>query len=86
MAASDWAMQFLADINGADVDRPTVLETTALGAAWLAGMKAGIYPDQAGFADTWALERSFAPQMNDDTRTRRYAGWKDAVSRTLSRA
>ena len=86
MAASDWAMQFLADINGAAVDRPTVLETTALGAAWLAGMKAGIYPDQAGFADTWALERSFAPQMNDDTRTRRYAGWKDAVSRTLSRA
>ena len=86
MAASDWAMQFLADINQAAVDRPTVLETTALGAAWLAGMKAGIYLDQAGFADTWALERSFAPQMDNDTRTRRYAGWKDAVARTLSRA
>jgi glycerol kinase len=44
MTASDWTMQFLADILGAPVDRPKVLETTALGAAWLAGMKAGVYP------------------------------------------
>ncbi|MCK0126345.1 glycerol kinase GlpK [Gelidibacter sp. F2691] len=85
MAASDWAMQFLSDINGAQVDRPTVLETTALGAAWLAGMRAGVYPDQAGFAEAWALERRFTPTMDADTRTTRYAGWKDAVARTLSR-
>lgn len=85
MAASDWAMQFLADINGAQVDRPTVLETTALGVAWLAGMQVGLYPDQAGFASAWALERSFAPQMDSDTRSARYAAWKDAVARTLSR-
>ncbi|MCK0142636.1 glycerol kinase GlpK [Aliiroseovarius sp. F20344] len=84
MAASDWAMQFLSDINDAQVDRPTVLETTALGAAWLAGMKAGVYPDQAGFAEAWALEHRFTPKMDANTRAARYAGWKDAVSRTLS--
>ena len=85
MSASDWTMQFLADILGAPVDRPRVLETTALGAAWLAGMRAGIYPDQAGFAATWALDRNFAPAIDDATRSARYAGWKDAISRTLSR-
>lgn len=84
MSASDWSMQFLSDIIGAPVDRPMVLETTALGAAWLAGMKAGVYPDQAGFAKEWALDRRFEPQMNESTRTRRYAGWKDAVKRTLT--
>ncbi|MDB9838529.1 glycerol kinase GlpK [bacterium] len=84
MSASDWSMQFLSDIIGAPVDRPKVLETTALGAAWLAGMRAGIYPDQAGFASEWALDRRFEPQMDEATRARRYAGWKDAVKRTLS--
>lgn len=84
MSASDWSMQFLSDIIGAPVDRPKVLETTALGAAWLAGMRAGIYPDQAGFAAEWALDRRFEPQMDEATRSRRYAGWKDAVKRTLS--
>ncbi|MEM7722470.1 MAG: glycerol kinase GlpK [Pseudomonadota bacterium] len=85
MSASDWSMQFLADILGAPVDRPKVLETTALGAAWIAGMRAGVYPDQDGFAATWALERTFEPQMDAETREARYAGWKDAVSRTLTR-
>jgi glycerol kinase len=84
MAASDWTMQFLADITDAPVDRPKVLETTALGAAWLAGMRAGIYPDRAGFAKTWALERQFTPTMDADTRQQKYAGWKDAIARTLS--
>jgi glycerol kinase len=85
MSASDWSMQFLSDIIGAPVDRPEVLETTALGVAWLAGMQAGVYPDQAGFAQNWALDRRFEPQMDDATRDRRYAGWKDAISRTLTR-
>jgi glycerol kinase len=85
MSASDWSMQFLSDIIGAPVDRPAVLETTALGAAWLAGMHAGVYPDHAGFAANWALDRRFTPQMDTATRARRYAGWQDAVSRTLSR-
>jgi glycerol kinase len=85
MSASDWSMQFLSDIIGAPVDRPDVLETTALGVAWLAGMKAGVYPDQAGFAKNWALDQRFEPQMDEATRDRRYAGWKDAISRTLTR-
>ncbi len=85
MTASDWTMQFLADVTGAPVDRPTVLETTALGAAWLAGMRAGVYPDQDGFAATWALDRQFRPAMSEATREARIATWKDAVARTLSR-
>lgn len=84
MTASDWTMQFLSDILGAPVDRPKVLETTALGAAWLAGMKAGVYPDQQGFAKTWALDRQFTPKMDDATRSAKYARWQDAVRRTLS--
>jgi glycerol kinase len=84
MSASDWAMQFLSDIIGAPVDRPKVLETTALGAAWLAGMRAGVYPQQNEFAATWALERQFTPNMDSDTQTRRYSGWKDAIARTRS--
>lgn len=84
MSASDWAMQFLSDILGAPVDRPEVLETTALGAAWLAGMQAGIYPDMAGFADSWALENRFTPDMAAEARDERYAGWQRAVQATLS--
>ena len=84
MAASDWTMQFLADILGAEVDRPTVLETTALGAAWLAGMQAGLYPSQAEFAKTWAGDTRFTPKMSPETRDAKYAGWRDAVSRVLT--
>ncbi|KZY42917.1 hypothetical protein A3731_34775 [Roseovarius sp. HI0049] len=84
MSASDWAMQFLADILDAPVDRPKVLETTALGAAWLAGMKAGIYPDQEGFAREWALDRRFEPQMDADTRDAKYESWKRAVAATMT--
>ncbi|MFC7703461.1 glycerol kinase GlpK [Plastorhodobacter daqingensis] len=83
MSASDWTMQFLADILGAPVDRPQLRETTALGAAWLAGMRAGIYPDKEGFARAWALDRQFTPQMAPEIRDAKYAGWKDAVRRTL---
>ena len=84
MTASNWTMQFLSDILGAPVDRPKVLETTALGAAWLAGMKAGVYPDKEGFAKTWALDRQFTPTMDDATRDTKYQRWRDAVRRTLS--
>jgi glycerol kinase len=85
MTASDWAMQGIADIIGSPVDRPQVTETTALGAAWLAGMRAGLYPGPAEFARGWALERRFEPAMDPERREARYAGWRDAVSRTLSR-
>ena len=83
MSASDWAMQFLSDIIGASVDRPEVLETTALGAAWLAGQSAGVYPDREGFAKSWALERTFEPKMDEAARAEKYAGWKRAVDATM---
>ena len=84
MTANNWAMQFLSDIIGADVDRPQVLETTAMGAAWLAGQRAGVYPDQAGFAKTWALDQTFSPKMDAETRSTKYARWKRAVAATTS--
>ena len=84
MTASDWTMQFLADILGAPVDRPQILETTALGAAWLAGMQAGLYPDAERFADAWALEQRFSPAMAEEARAEKYRGWRDAVKKTLS--
>ncbi len=83
MSASDWAMQFLADITGAPVDRPAVLETTALGAAWLAGMAAGVAPGPEGFAESWALERRFQPAMNAAERDARHARWTRAVEAVL---
>jgi len=85
MVASDWTLQFLADILGAPVDRPEIAETTALGAAWLAGMQAGVYPDAERFAESWVLDRRFSPVMDAATRAAKYAGWQDALSRTLSR-
>ncbi len=84
MVASDWAMQRLADILNAPVDRPQILETTALGAAYLAGLHVGLYPGLDDFARAWARERRFEPAMPEDVRARKYAGWKDAVRRTLS--
>ncbi len=80
MSASDWAMQFLSDIIGAPVDRPKTLETTAMGAAWLAGYRAGLYPDQAGFAEMWALDRQFTPAMSDAQRSEKYGAWTRAVA------
>ena len=84
MAASDVAMQFVADILAAPVDRPAVMETTALGAAYLAGSAAGLCPDRAGFAATWKCERRFTPRLDAATRERKWAGWQDAVGRTLT--
>lgn len=84
MVASDWAMQRLADILDAPVDRPTILETTALGAAWLAGSRAGVWPDAAKFAEAWALDRRFEPAMEAKARKVRLKGWAEAVHRTLS--
>jgi glycerol kinase len=85
MTVSDMTMQFLADILAAPVDRPVVMETTALGAAYLAGRAAGLCPDPAGFAATWRLDRRFTPRMDAGTRARKWAGWQDAVRRTLTR-
>ena len=84
MTPSDYTMQFLSDILDVPVDRPMFMETTALGAAYLAGRKAGIYPDLDGFAATWKLDRRFTPAMDAATRERKWRGWQDAVRRTLT--
>ena len=84
MTASEPTMQFLADILASPVDRPAVMETTALGAAYLAGRTAGLCPDLDGFAAQWRLNRRFQPRMDASTRERKYSGWKDAVRRTLT--
>ncbi|MCA3572968.1 MAG: glycerol kinase GlpK [Aestuariivirga sp.] len=84
MTASDWTMQRLADILDAPVDRPTVLETTALGAAYLAGLKAGLLPKPSEFAKSWKRERRFMPKMKAAEREAKYAGWQDAVRKLLA--
>jgi glycerol kinase len=84
MTASDWTMQRLADLLDAPVDRPMIQETTALGAAYLAGLCAGVYPEPAKFADNWRLERRFKPAMSAATRERKLAGWARAVRGLLA--
>ena len=84
MSASDWTMQFLADMLDAPVDRPEVLETTALGAAFLAGWRAGVYPGPEEFARSWRVERRFTPAMPPAEREERYAGWVDAIARNIA--
>ena len=84
MTASDWTMQYLADIIGAPVDRPEVLETTAKGVAWLAGWRAGICPGPEGFAQQWQRDRRFEPKMETEERDARYARWTRAVKATIA--
>ena len=83
MAASDWTMQAISDQLNAPVDRPSVTETTALGAAYLAGCNSGICPSPEEFAAEWSLEKRFTPKIGEAERERDYAEWKDAVSRTI---
>ncbi len=85
MTASDWTMQFLADMIGVGVDRPQCLETTALGAGYLAGLDAGLYPEPEQFQKRWALERHFLPAMAEADRARKWAGWHVAVAQSLHR-
>ncbi|SHH29438.1 glycerol kinase GlpK [Marivita hallyeonensis] len=83
MSASDWTMQFLSNIIDAPVERPKVLETTAMGAAWLAGYKAGVLPDMEAFAAQWAVDARFDPDMSSEVRDGKYAAWKRAVDATI---
>jgi glycerol kinase len=85
MTASDATMQFLADILAAPVDRPAVMETTALGAAFLAGYGAGVGPDPERFVSSWKLDRRFEPRLDAASRERKWAGWRDAIRRTRTR-
>jgi glycerol kinase len=84
MAASDWTMQRLADILGQTVDRPQIKETTALGAAYLAGLQAGFFPEPDRFVNHWRLERRFEPRMDAAERARKLADWAAAMRRLLS--
>lgn len=84
MTASDWTMQRLADLLDAPVDRPEIQETTALGAAYLAGLAAGVFPEPARFADNWRLEHRFQPVMSAQTRTRKLQGWAKAIAGVLA--
>ncbi|MCF6326445.1 MAG: glycerol kinase GlpK [Devosiaceae bacterium] len=85
MVASDWTMQFLADILDAPVDRPTILETTALGAAWLAGAHVGVWENERHFARDWSLDEQFTPKIDRKLRNKKLRGWRDAIERTLSK-
>jgi len=84
MVANTWFLQFLADALGLPVERPVVGETTALGAAYLAGLAAGFYADQASIARQWQSGGRFAPKMAAAERDAGYAGWKKAVARVLT--
>lgn len=84
MVRNDWLVQFLADLLGAGVERPGITETTALGAAYLAGLQTGIFQSLEQIQTLWRCEQRFAPQMEEKERTRRYAGWQDAVRRVTS--
>ena len=83
MVANDWAMQALADQLGSPVDRPTITETTAAGAAYLAGLAAGLCPKPADFAQQWVLEKRFEPAKSGEYTDELYVGWQRAVARLL---
>lgn len=85
MVASNFTMQFLADILNAPVDRPVVLETTALGAAYLAGLHMGLFPAPEQFSSSWKRDKRFTPSLEEGIRIRKYNGWQDAVRRTLTK-
>ncbi|MET1080863.1 MAG: glycerol kinase GlpK [Pseudomonas sp.] len=84
MVENNWVMQFLADILGVTVERPQVTETTALGVAYLAGLKAGLFRDLEEISGHWQRQQRFAPRMDATHRQRLYAGWLDAVKRVRS--
>ena len=85
MVANDWLMQFLADMLDTQVERPRVTETTALGAAFLAGLHTGFYSSLEALAGQWRREALFTPVMAEDERARRYGGWREAVARVTDK-
>ncbi len=81
MVANDWFLQFLADIVNVTVERPVNVESTVLGAAFLAGLQSGVFESTEAIAALWASDRVFEPGMPDAKRNALYAGWQDAVAR-----
>jgi glycerol kinase len=84
MVANDFVCQSLADVLGTAVERPAVIETTALGAAFLAGHAVGLFGSLDDIADTWRLERRFEPSWSEDRRATALDGWRRAVARVRS--
>jgi glycerol kinase len=82
MVVNDVLMQFQADITNTRVQRPIVQETTALGAAYLAGLAVGFWESQEELERNWAMDREFEPSMDDNEREQLYTGWKRAVERS----
>jgi glycerol kinase len=82
-SANNFLMQFQSDILGVPVERPQIIETTALGAAYLAGLAVGFWPDRQTIAEHWNMDRKFMPTMEADTRETLYSGWKKAVKRAM---
>ncbi|MFP3721813.1 glycerol kinase GlpK [Niallia circulans] len=81
---NNFLMQFQGDILNVPVERPVINETTALGAAYLAGLAVGFWKDQKEIAEQWSLDRSYEPKMEEETREALYAGWKKAVKATMA--
>ena len=86
MASNNWVMQFLADILQLPVERPVVTETTALGAAHLAALGAGLHQNLSDISRHWKRDRLFEPHMKASTSSELYEGWQDAVERVRSRS
>lgn len=83
--ANNFLMQFQADILGVQVDRPEVIETTALGAAYLAGLAVGYWKNKEEICENWAISKGFEPNMEDEKREKLLEGWHEAVNRSLAR-
>ena len=84
MVVNDWVVQFLADLLDVSVDRPEIVETTALGAAYMAGLKAGVYQSTEQISEMWHLEKRFMPDICQKDAQKLYDGWLDAVARVKS--
>ncbi|AXI01156.1 glycerol kinase [Sporosarcina sp. PTS2304] len=82
--SNDFLMQFQADLLNVPVERSTVNETTALGAAYLAGLAVGFWKDCEEISTHWRLDHPFEPKMNEETRTELYTGWKKAIKATTA--
>ena len=84
MAVNDWFVQFLSDTLAIEIDKPTIIETSALGVAYLAGLKAGVFKSLEHIQSLWQSESKLQPLMQESQREKLYAGWQDAVRRILS--
>ena len=83
MVSNNWFSQFLSDILGIKVIRPKIQETTALGAAFIAGYQIGIYDSLKSISKKWKIDRSFTPKINKSNRSNLLKGWQQAIKRTL---